>query len=245
MCRLLDILAKMAALGLVLHLAFLAWNAFAVWKNVELTGSNLNHGANTYGGRWKYLTFLNQILQTAFFGVCLLCDLLQLCLSHRNRFCSVLARLKDCMFAALVFPVGVFVVTSFWSIYAYDRELVYPKELDSFIPQWLNHAMHTFILPPLLIELFACPHHYPSKKNGVAVLVVFDLAYLSWVHWVQYAADIWVYPILAKLDAVGMLVFFGSSFLIMLTFYYLGEWLTRLRWSSGRPSKKKKKKKSN
>ncbi|KAM3922379.1 androgen-dependent TFPI-regulating protein-like [Leptodactylus fuscus] len=235
----------MAAPAIVLHFSFLAWSIFAVWQNLEVTGSNRTHGANTYGGRWKYLTFLNQILQTAFFGVCLLCDLLQLCLSNRNRFCSVLGRLKDCIFATLAFPVGVFVFTSFWSIYAYDRELVYPKELDSIIPQWLNHAMHTFILPLIVIELFACSHQYPNKKNGISVLVVFAVAYLSWVHWVHYAADIWVYPILAKLDVVGMLVFFASSFLIMLIFYCLGEWLTRLRWGSGRPSKRKKKKKSN
>ncbi|XP_069807747.1 androgen-dependent TFPI-regulating protein-like [Dendropsophus ebraccatus] len=235
----------MAALGIVLHLAFLAWSVFAVWQNLEVTSSNLSHGTHTYGGRWKYLTFLNQILQTAFFGICVLCDLLQLCLSNRNRFCSVLTRLKDCIFATLAFPLGVFVFTSFWSIYAYDRELVYPKHLDSVIPLWLNHAMHTFILPLVLIELFVCSHHYPSKKNGVGVLLVFAIAYVSWVHWVHYAADIWVYPILAKLDAVGMLVFFASSFFIMLAFYWLGEWLTRLRWGSGRPSKKKRKKKSN
>ncbi|KAG8566916.1 hypothetical protein GDO81_013418 [Engystomops pustulosus] len=244
-CRRLQTSTKMAAPALVLHVSLLAWNVFAVWQNVEVTGSNLNHGANSYGGRWKYLTFLNQVLQTLFFGICVLCDLLQLCLSNRKRFCSVFARLKDCIFAALAFPVGVFVCASFWSIYAYDRELVYPKELDSFIPQWLNHAMHTFIIPPLLIELFACPHQYPTKKNGYAVLLVFCIAYLSWVHWVQYAAGLWVYPILEKLDVVGKLVFFGSLLLIMLVFYFLGEKLTRMRWGSGRPPKRKKKKKSN
>lgn len=30
---------------------------------------------------------------------------------------------------------------TFWSLYLYDRELVYPKLLDNFIPQWLNHGM--------------------------------------------------------------------------------------------------------
>ncbi|XP_053146258.1 androgen-induced gene 1 protein isoform X7 [Hemicordylus capensis] len=48
----------------------------------------------TYGGSWKFLTFIN-----------------------------------------------LFVVTMFWSIYIYDRELVYPKLLDNFIPPWLNHGM--------------------------------------------------------------------------------------------------------
>lgn len=29
----------------------------------------------------------------------------------------------------------------FWTIYAYDRELVYPKLLDNFVPGWMNHGM--------------------------------------------------------------------------------------------------------
>lgn len=39
-----------------------------------------------------------------------------------------------------------FVVFTFWSLYLYDRELVYPKLLDNFIPQWLNHGMVSSIL---------------------------------------------------------------------------------------------------
>lgn len=34
-----------------------------------------------------------------------------------------------------------FVCLVFWMIYAVDRELVYPKVLDKFIPVWLNHVM--------------------------------------------------------------------------------------------------------
>lgn len=39
------------------------------------------------------------------------------------------------------FLFAQFVVLMFWSIYIYDRELVYPKLLDNFIPTWLNHGM--------------------------------------------------------------------------------------------------------
>lgn len=34
-----------------------------------------------------------------------------------------------------------FVSISFWTLYTYNRELVYPKSLDGVIPLWLNHAM--------------------------------------------------------------------------------------------------------
>lgn len=41
----------------------------------------------------------------------------------------------------LLFLLVQFVVFTFWSLYLYDRDLVYPKLLDNFIPQWLNHGM--------------------------------------------------------------------------------------------------------
>lgn len=37
----------------------------------------------------------------------------------------------------------------FWSIYIYDRELVYPKVLDNFIPAWLNHGMVSKVMQTL------------------------------------------------------------------------------------------------
>ncbi|XP_063281735.1 androgen-induced gene 1 protein-like [Pelobates fuscus] len=229
----------MAAVVCVLHSAALAWYVFGLWQNVQVTGSTLGHGAHTYGGRWKYLTFINQVLQTIFFGVCVLADLCPLFVSRKNGLSSFIVKLRDMIFSVLAFPVGVFVVTSFWSIYAYDRELVYPEVLDSFIPQWLNHAMHTYVLPLLLIELFACSHQYPSKKNALLVLGIFCLAYISWLLWVHQASGIWAYPILEKLDAVGKSLFFATSFLIIIPFYQLGESLTRLQWG-GRKSTKKK-----
>ncbi|XP_053561308.1 androgen-induced gene 1 protein [Bombina bombina] len=228
---------------LLFHFSALGWNIFGVWQNFEVTGTALDHGAHTYGGRWKYLTFINQVLQTIFFGICLLADLAQLLQSSKKGASSFLLQLRDSAFSVLAFPIGMFVVISFWSIYAFDRELVYPKALDSIIPQWLNHSMHTFVLPLLLVELFVCSHQYPSKKKGLFTLSIFCFAYLSWILWIHHASGIWAYPILAKLDSVGLAIFFGASLILMVPLYCLGDFLTRLCWGGVKPSKKKKKKK--
>ncbi|KPP71096.1 androgen-induced protein 1-like [Scleropages formosus] len=100
----------------------------------------------TYGGSWKFLTFINLVIQAVFFGVCVLTDLSSLLTKggesqEQERQLRKLISLRDWMMAVLAFPVGVFVVTMFWSLYLYDRDLVYPRLLDSFIPQWLNHGM--------------------------------------------------------------------------------------------------------
>ncbi|XP_069507151.1 androgen-induced gene 1 protein-like [Ambystoma mexicanum] len=226
---------------LTLHLAAFAWSAYGVWRNLEITGLAPGHGAHTYGGRWKYLTFMNQILQVVYFGICLSSDVVQLATPGRKKGAGrYLLQLRDVLFSILAFPVGAFVVLSFWSLYTYDRELVYPKFLDTIIPRWLNHSMHTTVLPLLLLDLAACPHQYPSKRKGLLALSVFCIAYMSWVLWIHYASGIWVYPILAKLDAVGMVVFFAASFVAMAPLYLLGEFLTKRVWDGAQGANKRK-----
>ncbi|OXB83708.1 UNVERIFIED_CONTAM: hypothetical protein H355_013063 [Colinus virginianus] len=87
-----------------------------------------------------------EVIQAVFFGICVLTDLSSLLTKgndsqEQERQLKKLISLRDWMMAVLAFPIGVFVVTMFWSIYIYDRELVYPKLLDNFIPAWLNHGM--------------------------------------------------------------------------------------------------------
>ncbi|XP_012615180.2 androgen-induced gene 1 protein isoform X4 [Microcebus murinus] len=100
----------------------------------------------TYGGSWKFLTFIDLVIQAVFFGICVLTDLSSLLTrgsgnQEQERQLKKLISLRDWMLAVLAFPVGIFVVAVFWIIYAYDREMIYPKLLDNFIPGWLNHGM--------------------------------------------------------------------------------------------------------
>ncbi|KAJ8797307.1 hypothetical protein J1605_017535 [Eschrichtius robustus] len=89
-----------------------------------------------------------QVIQAVFFGICVLTDLSSLLTrgsgsQEQERQLKKLISLRDWMLAVLAFPVGIFVVAVFWIIYAYDREMIYPKLLDNFIPGWLNHGMST------------------------------------------------------------------------------------------------------
>ncbi|KAH0619203.1 hypothetical protein JD844_019000 [Phrynosoma platyrhinos] len=130
--------------------------------------------------------------------------------------------------------VAKFVAVAFWSLYAYDRELVYPKELDDINPSWLNHSMHTTILPLLFIELFICAHKYPGRIKGILGLGFFAVTYITWILWVHHKSGIWAYPVLEVLSQSGMIVFFSVSFSVLITFYFLGEQLTKWLWARRR-----------
>ncbi|XP_042177642.1 androgen-induced gene 1 protein isoform X3 [Oncorhynchus tshawytscha] len=66
----------------------------------------------TYGGSWKFLTFIDLVIQAVFFGVCVLTDLSRLLTKgsenqEQDRQLRKLIGLRDWMMAVLAFPVGV------------------------------------------------------------------------------------------------------------------------------------------
>uniref|UniRef100_A0A8C9FMZ5 Androgen-dependent TFPI-regulating protein n=1 Tax=Pavo cristatus TaxID=9049 RepID=A0A8C9FMZ5_PAVCR len=147
---------------------------------------------------------------------------------------------------------SLFVSISFWILYTYNRELVYPKSLDGVIPSWLNHTMHTAVLPLALLEILATPHRYPAKKKGLFLLGCASFLYVSWVLWIYFVTGEWVYPLFASFSPAGLGAFFISSLAIIVCFYNFGEFLNRMIWGQSNifflfyfyPYEKKKKKNS-
>ncbi|XP_053250366.1 androgen-induced gene 1 protein-like isoform X1 [Podarcis raffonei] len=217
----------------LLHFLCFLWAVFAVSQNAGFPRSVRKEPDVTYGGSWKHLTFLNQVvLQTILYLLCVISDTVALCMpSLEKRVSSLVVPLRDFIFSSYVFPIGLFVPVAFWSLYVYDRELVYPLQLDDVNPIWLNHTMHTTILPLLFIELFICDHKYPRRCRGILGLCAFAVVYLSWIMWVNHASGIWAYPVLGVLSPLGRAIFISISFLIMVIFYFVGEQLTKRLWA--------------
>ncbi|KAM3863005.1 androgen-dependent TFPI-regulating protein [Diretmus argenteus] len=214
-----------ATLRIVYHLAAFSWYTFVVKSLMAKDGEELPPGIFVYGGPWKYITFLNLLLQMVFFGLAAVNDL-----QPGKRSESVLNRCKDLLFSVFAFPVGMFVVLLFWTIFAYDRELVYPATIDAFFPPWINHSMHSFVLPVLLGEVLVQPHVYPKTKHGLAALGVVGLSYLCWVIWVYLSVGIWVYPLLGLLSNAGLVGFFLFNMSVVTLFYLLGDTLNSYVW---------------
>ncbi|XP_031971346.1 androgen-dependent TFPI-regulating protein isoform X3 [Corvus moneduloides] len=126
--------------------------------------------------------------------------------------------------------LNLFVSISFWTLYTYNRELVYPKSLDGVIPLWLNHAMHTAVFPFALLEILALPHRYPAKKKGLVLLGFVAFLYISWVLWIYSVTGEWVYPLFALFSPSGLAAFFASSLAIIISCYNFGEFLNRMIW---------------
>ncbi|XP_054348377.2 androgen-dependent TFPI-regulating protein [Pongo pygmaeus] len=191
------------------------------------------------GARWKYMTLLNLLLQTIFYGVTCLDDVLKRTKGRKD--IKFLTAFRDLLFTTLAFPVSTFVFLAFWILFLYNRDLIYPKVLDTIIPVWLNHAMHTFIFPITLAEVILRPHSYPSKKTGLTLLAAASIAYISRILWLYFETGTWVYPVFAKLSPVGLAAFFSLSYVFIASIYLLGEKLNHWKWGDMRQPRKKRK----
>lgn len=173
---------------------------------------------------------LSQMVQTLYFTIAVINDL---CGSEERSTSRkpLIRRIKDILFCSLAFPLAMFVGTTFWGIYAVDRELILPRSLDAYFPLWLNHNMHTSIMIFALIDLATSFRMYPKRKLGLLILTVFMLAYVIWLHVIYFESGTWVYPILAVLNWPLRITFYVFSLFIVYGLYILGERLNKFIWS--------------
>ena len=95
------------------------------------------------------------------------------------------------------------VTATFWSLFAIDRNLIYPKLIESVVPRYQNHLVlknkfkidqiheekdnkftkkvHTLPLIGVLLDSIFTKHSYhKSFLKGVTPTVIFGLGYIIW-----------------------------------------------------------------
>uniref|UniRef100_A0A0P4WGU4 Androgen-dependent TFPI-regulating protein n=1 Tax=Scylla olivacea TaxID=85551 RepID=A0A0P4WGU4_SCYOL len=224
---------------------------FAVWSVGVYTNANLDPPERTprydfaykdYGGRLKFLTFLDGVLQCSFFGLCVLNDLLgsETVVANKRSF---LQKLRDFLLSTLVVPLGVFIPLIFWGLYAVDRELIFPVSLDAWFPGWLNHLMHTLPLIASLLEVVFVNHVYPRGRILYIPIIVASALYVSWLCFIAYYAGFWVYPVFEVLDFKSRAVFMACLIPPNLFFVFLGQKLHMAIWGPSKSSSRRRGKK--
>lgn len=74
-------------------------------------------------------------MQAVYYTICLINDLIGTNEVLPRKQLPTIRKVKDYMFAALALPVALNVGSTFWSLMAVDRELVFPKAFDAFFPK--------------------------------------------------------------------------------------------------------------
>ncbi|XP_020900731.1 androgen-induced gene 1 protein isoform X3 [Exaiptasia diaphana] len=184
-------------------------------------------------GKWKYFPQWNLVFQLCYFVLASLMDIIALIRGQESK---TLLTIRDTFFASFAFPYGVFVATSFWGIYSIDRELIFPKLLDAIIPNWINHALHTWCAVAAILEAAINCHDYPRNRVGITLMLSFGVVYISWLFYIANTMNYWVYPFLRVMETYARLSFFTVCATILALFYMIGKWMTVAIWGGAATS---------
>ncbi|KAJ0170316.1 hypothetical protein K1T71_014244 [Dendrolimus kikuchii] len=181
---------------------------------------------------YRYFTTWTVILQIfyAFYGVT--CDILILKNSKKKNFKlpDITTQIREILFAGLVWPCSWVVFTVFWTIFKYDRSLVFPEFLDQIITSYSNHIIHTAIIPIVLWEVVFRPREEPiSHARNIAQLTMHMSMYVCVLFFTHFETGIWLYPFFAVYyGTIHFVLIFVYIGLLCLFFYYLQWYINRL-----------------
>ncbi|RNA11225.1 androgen-dependent TFPI-regulating -like isoform X1 [Brachionus plicatilis] len=233
-------MSKTTIYGLFLYLSITGFYTVAMIR--DLFFNKRTELYKSFGGRFKYLTILNLYVHYGYFIISSFLAMAELSMSKKNS--KVFTKVKqfcNLVYTSIVFPVGLFVAITFWGIFIFDRELIFPKAVDHLIPIWQNHLLHTLPLVAPLLENFFTKHFY-RDSFFIGVLPTLFLAgfYIIWVLIVSNVGGIWAYPILEVLSPTNRAIFFGVSLLFLGLLYQTGKMVNVILWPSEETTQSKR-----
>ncbi|CAL4071447.1 unnamed protein product, partial [Meganyctiphanes norvegica] len=208
------------------HLALGSLYAYAIYADVYTLDIPdepwVEFEYNQYGGRLKFMTFLNMIIQTIYYSIALMNDLFGAD-NQSSPKRSNIQKCRDWLFTCIAFPSGWFVSIIFWSFYKMDPALTFPA-LDTWFPQWLNHVMHTLPSVATSLEVILVCHTYQMGvyRRYLPILTVYG-AYISWMCYVALETGKWFYPVIEYFSVAVRIRLMTVLILPIIWFYILGE----------------------
>ncbi|KAK9884027.1 hypothetical protein WA026_004961 [Henosepilachna vigintioctopunctata] len=164
-----------------------------------------------YGGR--YLTTWNFIFHILYFGVALNGDFL-LMNSSCTSCISTVSKIKGYLFTCFLVPCSTYVVTVFWSLFNYDRDLVYPLATDAVVPLWFNHLVHSMTFVFMILEFyFTDINTIPSLESVLLGFSCLNVAYYSILFYTKSKTGRYFYGIFHLLSTWQLILFILGTFI--------------------------------
>ena len=198
-----------------------------------------------YGGRLKFLTHWSQYVHTLFFAFAT-------AINFNNRYLipasglapdtasslgkdaeeSALVRLRDSVFVAVCFPLGIMVCLLFWGITLVEPGGIMTSENARMVPLYgiYNQYLHTFPLLLDLAALYLVSHIYPRRRKGVLCVVLIALSYLVWLVHIGNHTGYWCYGFLQHQTRFEFSVFVLATMLATTAVYIIGEKISAFVW---------------
>ncbi|KAL9928434.1 androgen-induced gene 1 protein-like [Glossina fuscipes fuscipes] len=215
---------------LIFHAFALVQTAFTLFYDLcivkyPVTPYNWHH---PLGGNMKFLTTQNMLIQTLYYIIALLNDVIGTNAMEKNL--PQIRLIRDHYFASLAFPLAVYVTYQYWSLYYMGGGWVSPPVFNSVVPKWLNLAEHANVSILIFLDIFFCARRYPNRLTSLLILYSYVWAYVAWLYYVKEKAGFWVYHILTDMTKKQRRNTFAVILVKILFIYIQGELINNTVW---------------
>lgn len=203
----------------IIRFIFFSILLFGLYREYSL--GELLPGRIGFGGPFKFLTYLNHLLQIVYL---LLVIIVPPKISSQTSF-----TLQDRLFQ-IVLPVTGIVTTMFWFLHSQNMF----GDLSHY-PNDLNHIQHTLVAVIVLFELLL------ERKVGInnnflgsnfftqsIPLIVFASTYLAWISYLKQIHGKWAYSFMDKLNETQLILFSLGVVFVGMIFLWIGRTLNKL-----------------
>ncbi|PSN57172.1 hypothetical protein C0J52_01481 [Blattella germanica] len=117
---------------------------------------------------------------------------------------------KAVFFTSVVIPTAILVAVNYWTLNTLlDPALIEDTQvLQRYVPLWMDHTLHTAVVPFAILELLLAHRPYPRWKALGRVRSTFVvLSYTSWVVFCVLVGGAWPYPYLQRMTVAQRLTY--------------------------------------
>jgi len=186
---------------------------------VDVYFLSLSLNVHNIFGHLRMLTTLTHLAHTLFFVISLAISLQHLSNYKKSNGKTVPPSWVSNFFF-VVWVAATMTGVLFWSIFFYDRELVFPKAFEPFYPFHLNLYQHGVVSIVMWIEMLVVFHALEVRNifynKQMKVLFLVCCIYDAWIYLQRVILGRWTYPFFAQLSIVGHVIFTLSVLVVVL-----------------------------
>ncbi|XP_014262026.1 androgen-induced gene 1 protein-like [Cimex lectularius] len=177
-----------------------------------------------FGYSFKYVSTLNAVVQSIYFLIALIVDIMISC-SYTMDAPPRWLMVRSFYRSAIAIPYGSYTCVTFWIFIWYDVGLM----ADSG-PKWTRHIIYTSNTLFLLLDVIFCKGE--SVRIGTALIVMHIpcTLYFIWLHILYHFTGVWAVSVLKHLTLVERLILYVFNVLEVYLSFVIGKILNDFLW---------------
>ena len=203
----------------------------------------------TFGGVWKFLTYISMhtaLLSTGYAAVVDFIQLITGAFEDPDHFVKKVKPpkvflVRDNLMSYWVFTLGSNVTLLFFGIATIDFQGIHPPEVEKIIPffGWYNAYIHLFPLVFNITSLLTVNYYFSSFRTTFSCSIIFGFSYLAWMSVVKRYSGYWPYGFLEKLSFVQFAIFVIFVIILFTLLDLLGRKVASMVWGESKTEKYK------